>query len=65
MVDALKRRAVEHGNSAEEEHRQILREALLGPEKKSFAQVLATIPNVGNDEDFERVDDSKGDDVFG
>ena len=30
LVSKLKRRAAEHGVSAEEEHRRILREALLG-----------------------------------
>ena len=30
IVTALKKRAVEHGRSAEAEHREILRESLLG-----------------------------------
>jgi plasmid stability protein len=42
LVKRLKRRAAEHGVSAEEEHRRLLREAL-EPEKK---------PNVGDDDDF-------------
>lgn len=57
VVSALKRRAAKHGRSAEAEHREILQKALLGPSRKSFAEVLATIPNVGRDGDFERVDD--------
>ncbi len=57
VVSALKRRAAKHGRSAEAEHREILRQALLGPSKKSFAEALAAIPNVGRDEDFERIDD--------
>ena len=64
VVQALKRRAAKHGHSAEAEHREILRKALLGPKKKSFVQVLASIPNVGEDSDFERVDVSEGSDVF-
>lgn len=60
IVPALKRRAAKHGRSAEAEHREILKQALMGPKKKTFAQALAAIPNVGGDADFERVDDSKG-----
>ncbi len=64
VVPALKRRAAKHGRSAEAEHREILKEALMGPKKKTFAQVLAAMPNVGDDADFERVDESKGGRVF-
>ena len=40
----------------EEEHRRILREALIGPskEKRSFKEFLLAMPNVGEDRDFER-----------
>ena len=34
-----------------------LEELLLRPKGKSFAEVLASMPNVGEDEDFERVED--------
>ncbi len=64
ITQALKRRAAKHGRSAEAEHREILRQALLGPKKKSFAQVLVSIPNVGEDSDFERVDDLEAGRVF-
>ena len=64
VVLALKRRAAKHGRSAEAEHREILKQALLGPKKHSFAQILAAMPNVGDDKDFERVDESKGGRVF-
>jgi len=57
IVAALKRRATQHGRSAEAEHRVLLETALLQPRRKSFAQVLAAIPNVGRDEDFARLDD--------
>lgn len=61
IVKALKARAGRYGTSAEAEHRRILAEALLKPKKRSFAQVLASMPNIGNDADFERVQDpSKG-----
>lgn len=52
IVTALKARAGQHGISAEEEHRRILQQALLGLKKKSFTQALKAIPNVGEDADF-------------
>ena len=55
IVQALKLRASRNGVSAEAEHRRILQQALLQPQKKSFAEVLTLIPEVGNDSDFERV----------
>ncbi len=62
IVDALKQRAVRHGRSAEAEHRAILKEVLLvRPQKKSFAEVLSSIPDVGQDEDFERTEDEHED----
>lgn len=65
IVDALKQRAARHGRSAEAEHRVLLEESLLRPKGKSFAEALAAMPNVGQDEDFERVEDDHGnDDVF-
>lgn len=57
IVDALKQRAVRHGRSAEAEHRALLEGVLLRPKGKSFAEALVAMPNVGLDEDFERVDD--------
>jgi plasmid stability protein len=57
IVRALKERAARHKRSAEAEHRAILEQVLLRPRRKSFAQVLASMPDVGRDEDFERVDD--------
>jgi antitoxin FitA len=57
VVKALKQRAGESGQSAEAEHRAILTQALVRPRKRSFAQVLASMPNVGTDADFERVND--------
>ena len=57
IVDALKQRAVRHGRSAEAEHRALLEEMLLRPKRKSFAEALTAMPNVGQDEDFERVED--------
>jgi plasmid stability protein len=66
VVDALKQRAARHGRSAEAEHRLLLEQVLLRPKGKSFAEALAAMPNVGQDEDFERPEDEAGnDDVFG
>lgn len=65
IVDALKQRAAQHGRSAEAEHRALLEELLLKPKGKSFAEVLAAMPDVGHDEDFERTEDEIGkEDVF-
>jgi len=64
IVSALKARSGKHGISAEEEHRRILRMALLKATKKSFADVLLEIPNVGDDDDFTRKQDGKNPDVF-
>lgn len=56
FVRKLKERAGRHGVSMEEEHRRILREALLKPAgpKKSFHDVLQTIPGGGRGESFKR-----------
>ena len=40
------------------------RQQTLGPQKKSFAQVLIEMPNVGLDSDFQRIEDTRNDDVF-
>ena len=55
VVRALKERAGAHGRSAEAEHRDILAAALARPRRRSFAEVLASMPDVGIDTDFERV----------
>ncbi len=53
VVRALKRRAARHGRSAEAEHREILRAALRKDiELGSFKTMLASMPDVGTDEDF-------------
>lgn len=59
IVKSLKRRAAANGRSAEAEHREILAAALARPRKRSFAEVLAAIPDVGADADFERRDDAR------
>jgi antitoxin FitA len=58
VVRELKIRAARHGRSAEEEHRQILREALRGHgPAKSLKELLLEMPDVGGDRDFERPED--------
>ena len=64
VVQALKEQSGKHGVSAEEEHRRILRQALLKPRQKSFVEVLTQIPNVGEDQDFARVQDDEQRNVF-
>jgi plasmid stability protein len=58
IVRELKVRAARHGRSAEEEHRQILRKALSPKEPvQSLKELLLTMPDVGDDRDFERPED--------
>ena len=54
LVQALKRRAARRNRSAEQEHREILKQALQGPRRRTLAEVLAAMPSVGRDEDFAR-----------
>ena len=54
LVRALKQRAAKHNRSAEQEHRDILQTVLRGPRRRRLAEVLASIPNVGQDQDFVR-----------
>ena len=56
VVRKLKEQAGQRGVSMEEEHRRILREALLGKAAKrpSFKEALLAMPDAGDDQDFER-----------
>jgi plasmid stability protein len=55
VVGRLRRRAAEHGRSAEAEHREILRTALRPRAgAASLKAHLLAMPNVGRDEDFAR-----------
>ena len=65
IVRELKSRAGKHGRSAEAEHRELLAAVLLKSRKKSFAEVLAAMPNVGKDADFVRIDDEANPNVLG
>ncbi len=54
IARALAKRAASNGRTEEEEHLEILRNVLLHPARRSLAEVLASMPNVGEDADFER-----------
>lgn len=62
VVKELKQRAGQHGHSAEEEHRAILRKVLLGSGQSaagmSFEEYLGSMPDVGDDADFSRIEGS-------
>jgi len=57
LVRRLKIRAAERGHSAEEEHREILRQALAPGAQIPLRDVLVAMPDVGEDTDFRRDDD--------
>ncbi|MEE8584037.1 MAG: DNA-binding protein [Acidobacteriota bacterium] len=58
VVQALKLRAAQQGRSAEAEHRELLRQALLPTKgKRPLKDLLLSIPHVGEDADFERTED--------
>jgi plasmid stability protein len=52
LVDLLKRRAAEHGRSAEAEHREILRAVLQPAAAVSLRAHLLAMPDAGDDADF-------------
>jgi plasmid stability protein len=54
IVKRLRRRAAHNGRSAEAEHREILRAALMGTTHTSLKDFLLEMPNVGEDADFAR-----------
>jgi len=54
VAAALKLQAAAHGRSMEAEHRAILKDALARPKRRSLAEVLSSMPDVGEDADFER-----------
>ncbi|MGZ2747723.1 FitA-like ribbon-helix-helix domain-containing protein [Burkholderia stagnalis] len=58
IVQSLREQAAANGRSAEAEHRAILASVLGRPKRRTFAQALTSMPNVGEDTDFQRVQDS-------
>ncbi|MBI4617352.1 MAG: DNA-binding protein [Planctomycetes bacterium] len=60
VVRRLKARAARRGRSAEAEHREILRAALLGAGRKArLKELLLAMPDVGEDADFARAGDRR------
>jgi antitoxin FitA len=58
IVKRLRLRAAKSGRSVEAEHREILRQALMGgPGRSSLKDYLLSMPDVGRDEDFIREPD--------
>ena len=58
VVKALKIRAAENGRSAEAEHREILRQALLSSKtEQTLKDALLSMPEVGDDSDFRHIRD--------
>lgn len=53
LVRALNEAATKHGRSAEAEHREILRAALIRP-RRTLAEVLLEMPGAGLEDDFAR-----------
>lgn len=64
VIRALKSQAGASGISAEALHRKILEQALLLPAKRSLSEALMTIPPVGEEADFTRIQEVKDSDVF-
>ncbi len=58
IVRELKLRAARNGRSAESEHREILRRSLAAKPRRSIKDILLSMPDVGEDADFERVRDA-------
>jgi plasmid stability protein len=56
IVRRLKHLAASNGRSAEAEHREILRRALLDDDdgRTPLKELLLSMPDVGDDRDFER-----------
>jgi plasmid stability protein len=52
MALALRVHAAANGRTAEAEHREILAAALKRPRRRELADVLANMPDVGEDSDF-------------
>ncbi|ASL41864.1 hypothetical protein bAD24_I00150 [Burkholderia sp. AD24] len=59
LFDTLVREAEANGRSVEDEHRLILEEALQKVYNRQFIRALMSMPNVGEDSDFERVNDRR------
>ena len=57
LVRELEQRAAREGRSSEAEHRRILEEALRpGRPERTLKELLLDMPDVGEDDDFARID---------
>jgi plasmid stability protein len=66
LVLALKKQAGAHGRSAKAEHLAILAAALLTPPRLNLPELLASMPDVGLDSDFQRPSEpTTAPDIFG
>lgn len=54
LVQSLRERAARNARSMEAEVRALLAAAIAKPRRRSFAEVLASMPDVGEDSDFAR-----------
>lgn len=54
VVRALKVRAARKGHSAEAEHRELLRQALLDAPRRGLKELLRSMPDAGGDALFAR-----------
>ena len=58
IVTRLRQRAAKHRRSTEAEHREILRDALLPARRRApLKDHLLAMPDVGTDQDFQRLPD--------
>jgi antitoxin FitA len=55
VAQGLRERAARNARSMEAEVRALLAAAIAKPRRRSFAEVLASMPDVGEDGDFARV----------
>ncbi|HWT39535.1 MAG TPA: DNA-binding protein [Paraburkholderia sp.] len=58
LVQSLREQAAAHGRSVEAEHREFLAQALVRHRTRSCAEWLMSMPDVGEDADFERRHDA-------
>ncbi len=49
---AMKQQAASHWRGAEVEHHEILKSVLQRPKRRSVADILSSMPNIGEDADF-------------
>jgi antitoxin FitA len=54
LAQSLRERAARNARSMEAEVRALLADAFTKPRRRTFVEVLAAMPNVGEDSDFER-----------